>query len=139
MACFIQETDISSHCHEILERWRHSRELGDGESSSETGSTTMPADDMDERLVKLMESSTKATSVTRKHTVEDKKIKEAILAHYSQTSDHEFDSDTDVHVKEENGLEKNTNASAVAQAEREKREKAKLESQKKKEKDKEDR
>ncbi|MGR0202388.1 hypothetical protein, partial [Klebsiella pneumoniae] len=54
------------------------------------GSTALPAEDMDDRLVKLMESSTEATSVTKQYTAEDKKIKGAILAHYSQTSDHEL-------------------------------------------------
>lgn len=73
----------------------------------------------------------------KKYTEEEKKIKEAILAQYSQMSD-----DEDAEGEGESSssaMQKNTNAYNVAQAEKEKREISRLESQKKKEKDKEDR
>ena len=103
-------------------------------------------EDVDVKLARLMESQAKSTTVTKTYTEEEKKIREAILAQYSQMSDEEESAENEktgasqkTSASQESGIEKNTNASVVAQAEREKRDKAKLESQKKKEKDKEDR
>lgn len=98
--------------------------------------------DVDEKLVRLLESQSLATTVQRSYTEEEKKIREAILAQYSQMSDEENEEDEFTSTggdSRENGLEKNTNALAVHLAEKEKREQAKIESQKKKDKDKEDR
>lgn len=83
-----------------------------------------------------MESQTLTTTVQREYSAEEKRLREAILAQYGQTTDSEGE-------EEENtvgdGLQRNTNAHAVQIAEKEKREQAKLDSQKKKDKDKEDR
>nr|CAD7438196.1 unnamed protein product [Timema bartmani] len=96
-------------------------------------------DDMDVRLAKLLESQPRPTTVQRTYTEEERKIREAILAQYSQMSDEEESGGGNEAEPKENGLTKNTNASVVQQAEKEKREKSKLDSQKKKDKDKEDR
>nr|CAD7265135.1 unnamed protein product [Timema shepardi] len=96
-------------------------------------------DDMDVRLAKLLESQPRPTTVQRTYTEEERKIREAILAQYSQMSDEEESGVGNEAEPKENGMMKNTNASVVQQAEKEKREKSKLDSQKKKDKDKEDR
>lgn len=93
-------------------------------------------EDVDDKLVRLLESQTLATTVQREHTAEEKRLREAILAQYGQTTDSEGE-------EEDNGtsdrMQRNTNALTVQLAEKEKREHARLESQKKKDKDKEDR
>lgn len=98
------------------------------------------SEDVDTKLVKLLESQSLATTKQKQYTEEEKKIREAILSQYSQMTDDE-DDERDSHQcgDHKDNLEKNTNAQAVLQAEKEKREQAKLDSQKKKEKDKEDR
>lgn len=105
-------------------------------------------DELDEKLVRLMESQSLATTVQRSYTADEKKIREAILAQYSQMSGDEEEEDefgptvsnnSGGGEPRSNGLEKNTNALQVAQAVKEKREQAKIDSQKKKDKDKEDR
>ncbi|XP_054282443.1 coiled-coil domain-containing protein 43 [Macrosteles quadrilineatus] len=133
----ITETDIPFHCQEILDRWK-ACQLN---IASNKVSTPTPMENVEEKLAKLMESNVRPTTVQRSYTEEERKIREAILAQYSQTSDQESGEEDDGGGNEgkENGLFKNTNAQSVHQAEREKRERAKLDSQKKKEKDKEDR
>lgn len=82
-----------------------------------------------------------ASQHNRKLTEEEKRIKQQILASYSQTSDKE-DEDQEESAPVDDGdpdLEKNTNKADVQKLAREKREQAKLESQQKKLKDKEDR
>lgn len=78
----------------------------------------------------------------RQLTDEEKRIKQQILASYSQTSDKE-DEDEEDEVEQaeydDPNLEKNTNKADVQKLAREKREQARLESQQKKLKDKEDR
>lgn len=94
--------------------------------------------DVDERLVRLLEAQTLATTAQRQYdsTAEERRLRQAILAQYGQTTDSEGEDDA-----EDTGekLQRNTNAQSVQQAEKEKREQAKLDSQRKKDKDKEDR
>lgn len=96
---------------------------------------------MNEKLAKLLESQSLATTKQKQYTDEEKKIREAILSQYSQMTDSEEEEDDNQASGEpkETNLEKNLNALTVMQAEKEKREQARLDSQKKKEKDKEDR
>jgi hypothetical protein len=117
--------------------------------TKETPTDNTPKEDVDVRLARMLETqSLPTTSHKSTYTEEEKRIREAILAQYSQMSDQE---ESEGEGEEDgggagggcaggdSGLEKNTNAAAIVQALREKRERAKLESQKKKEKDKEDR
>lgn len=102
----------------------------------------VPVEDVDVRLARMLESQSLPTTTQRSYTEEEKRIKEAILAQYSQMSEDENsgeDGEEDGASGGDCGIEKNTNAATIIQQEREKREKAKLESQRKKEKDKEDR
>lgn len=101
-------------------------------------------EDVDAKLVKLLESQSLAITKQKKYTDEEKKIRDAILSQYSQMTDDEDEGNDvsqsgDVKEKTEKCIEKNTNAQSVLQAEKVKREQAKLDSQKKKDKDKEDR
>lgn len=101
-----------------------------------------PSEDVDAKLARLLGSQALATTKQKEYTEDEKKIREAILAQYSQMTDDEGDEEeiecSTSEVKD-NRLERNTNALVVQQAEKEKRELAKIESQKKKEKDREDR
>ncbi|EFA03808.1 coiled-coil domain-containing protein 43 [Tribolium castaneum] len=128
------EDEINKICNEILEKWQfHKRkEPPPAQSTSE---------DVDTKLVKLLESQSLATTKQKKYTEEEKKIREAILMQYSQMTDDEDEAEDGNQAGDhkENGLEKNTNVQSVLQAEKVKREQAKLDSQRKKEKDKEDR
>nr|CAD7569173.1 unnamed protein product [Timema californicum] len=123
------------HCREILDKWK---KLSPTEKSVDD-ENAKGGDDMDVRLAKLLESQPRPTTVQRTYTEEERKIREAILAQYSQMSDEEESGVGNEAEPKENGMMKNTNASVVQQAEKEKREKSKLDSQKKKDKDKEDR
>ncbi|KDR18361.1 coiled-coil domain-containing protein 43 [Zootermopsis nevadensis] len=132
----ITEDDIPTHCREILVKWKSVSQTTDVVTVNNADS----GEDMDVKLVRLLESQPRPTTVQRTYTEEERKIREAILAQYSQMSDQDDDDEADHPIEgKENGLVKNTNSAVVQQAEKEKREKAKLESQKKKEKDKEDR
>lgn len=121
---------------EILEAWAKWK------PSEETNDVGAPAVDVDVRLAQLLESQCLPTTSQRSYTEEEKRIRESILAQYSQTSDQEL---SDGEGEDEGatggsiGIEKNTNVSTIMQQEREKRERAKQDSMKKKEKDKEDR
>ncbi|KAL1123992.1 hypothetical protein AAG570_001762 [Ranatra chinensis] len=133
----ITENDIKQHCHEILDRWKLSQV---GSASGGLPESVESKEDVDVKLVRLLESTAQPTTVQKQYTEEERKIREAILAQYSQTSDNEEEEpDEVVPESSDGGLVKNTNVSSVVQAEKEKREKAKVESQKKKEKDREDR
>ena len=125
---------------EILEAWAKWSQV------EEVPTDSTPKEDVDVRLARMLESqSLPTTSHKSTLTDEEKRIRDAILAHYSQMSDEdvsEGEGDEDGGGGGgggDCGIEKNTNAANIAQALREKRERAKLESQKKKEKDKEDR
>lgn len=89
----------------------------------------------------MLESRSLPTMTQRMYTDDEKRIREAILAQYSETVDEEGSEEEGEEevASGDCGLEKNMNAATIAQKEREKRERSKLESQKKKEKDKEDR
>ncbi|CAL1683722.1 unnamed protein product [Lasius platythorax] len=131
----ITEDNISKHVAEILRAWAEwlpAKDLA----------TAVPTEDVDVRLAKMLESQSLPTTTQKSYTEEEKRIREAILAQYSQMSDEENsegDGEEEGAGGGDCGIEKNLNAATIVQQEREKREKAKLESQKKKEKDKEDR
>ncbi|XP_032685374.1 coiled-coil domain-containing protein 43 [Odontomachus brunneus] len=131
----ITEDNISKHVAEILSAW------AEWLPSEDVAAATVPTEDVDVRLARMLESQSLPTTTQRSYTEEERRIREAILAQYSQMSDEE---NSEGDGEEDGGggdcgIEKNLNAATIIQQEREKREKAKLESQKKKEKDKEDR
>lgn len=133
---FSQEDNISKHVAEILSAWAECLPAKD------MATAPAPTEDVDVRLAKMLESQCLPTTTQKSYTEEEKRIREAILAQYSQMSDEdnsEGDGEEDGASGGDCGIEKNLNAATIVQQEREKREKAKLESQKKKEKDKEDR
>lgn len=145
MKCFLynirpdrvsQEDNISKHVKEILSTW------AEWLPSEDVAAAAAPTEDVDVRLARMLESQSLPTTTQRNYTEEERRIREAILAQYSQMSDEdnsEGDGEEDGAGGGDGGIEKNLNASTIIQQEREKREKAKLESQRKKEKDKEDR
>lgn len=115
---------------EIMQKWNESHPKVGNEQ-------TEKPPEVEDRLVKLLESQKLATNKVKQYTEEEKKIREQILSQYKMTEVEEEDFvDSD---EGEGGLEKNTNASDVQQRVKERRENAKLESQMKKQKDKEDR
>ncbi|CAH0557017.1 unnamed protein product [Brassicogethes aeneus] len=138
------EEDISKICNEILDKWEALK-------SKEPPPQALSTDDMNDKLAKLLESQSLATTKQKQYTAEEKKIKDAILSQYGQMTDSE-EEDDDVQgaaapaaaaaasgEPKENGLEKNLNFQTVQRAEKDKREQARMDSQKKKEKDREDR
>jgi len=126
------DSDITKICNEILENWVI---LKPKEPSPTDGS----GDDLNEKLAKLLESQSLATTTQKEYTEEEKKIREAILSQYSQMTDSDEDNEEGCSGEAKDNLEKNINARLVAEAEKQKREQSRLESQKKKDKDKEDR
>lgn len=95
--------------------------------------------DIDVQLAKMLQTKvTTSTSNQRQYTAEEKKIKEAILAQYSQCSDKEEEDEEEV-TEVDPDMVKNTNKADVQALIKEKREQAKLDSKLKKEKDREDR
>ncbi|KAI4472432.1 hypothetical protein M0802_016829 [Mischocyttarus mexicanus] len=131
------EDNISKHVAEILSAW------AEWLPKEAVASSNIPAEDVDVRLARMLESQSLPTTTQKSYTEEERRIREAILAQYSQMSDEE-DSEGDGEEEgagggKEIGIEKNLNAANIVQQLKERREKAKLESQKKKEKDKEDR
>ncbi|KAG5889019.1 hypothetical protein JTB14_033948 [Gonioctena quinquepunctata] len=125
------ENEISKNCNEIMEQWQ----IFQPKSSV----TQMSSEDVNIKLAKLLESQSLATTNKKQYTEEEKKLRDAILAQYSEMPDDECEDDEESGSSDENGLEKNLNAHTIAHAEKLKREQARIESQKKKEKDKEDR
>ncbi|XP_026475759.1 coiled-coil domain-containing protein 43-like [Ctenocephalides felis] len=124
-------SDIPSVVKEIVDKWISTRPNQEEKLASEV-------EDVDTRLARLLESQTLATTVQRQYTADELRIREAVLAQYSQLSDEGEDEEASG-SDAECDLVKNTNVSDVLQANKERREQAKLESQKKKDKDKEDR
>ncbi|KAF4529527.1 hypothetical protein B566_EDAN015185 [Ephemera danica] len=145
-----------THCHEIFEQWRTLHHKDEEEASA------VSHEDVDDRLVKLLENQAKPTIVARNYTEEEKKLRDAILAQYSQMSDQEDEQDDEAvngsagpaalsgaaaaakplpatGAAPKSGLTRNTNFDDVVRADRDRREKAKQDAQRKKEKDKEDR
>ncbi|CAK9805300.1 Coiled-coil domain-containing protein 43 [Anthophora plagiata] len=132
----ITDDNISKHVTEILKAWTEWLPVQDVPTGK------VPVEDVDVRLARMLESQSLPTTTQKSYTEEEKKIRDVILAQYSQMSDEENsegDGEEDGASGRDCGIEKNTNAAVIIQQEREKRGKAKLESQKKKEKDKEDR
>lgn len=132
----LQEDNISKHVAEILSAW------AEWLPAKDIATAAVPTEDVDVRLAKMLESQSLPTTTQKSYTEEERRIREAILAQYSQMSDEdnsEGDREEDCAGGGDCGIEKNLNVATIVQQEREKREKAKLESQKKKEKDKEDR
>ncbi|KAJ1521387.1 hypothetical protein ONE63_003062 [Megalurothrips usitatus] len=128
----ITENDISGLCREILEKWQTMAKPHETQDSTKE-------EDVENKLVKLLESQTIQTVQQRQYTEEERRLREAILSQYSQIQvqeECEFDEGED---HDDAGLERNTNVSSIQQAEKERREQARLDSRQKKEKDKEDR
>lgn len=134
-----QESDVESLVNEIFNKWNECH-----------AAPKKPVDDKPKETVDIAELLKTQTNLSlqasstrhRQLTEEEKRIKEQILASYSQTSDKEDDDvegdDEEVDDDDPN-FEKNTNKSDVTKLAREKREQAKLDSEQKKLKDKEDR
>ncbi|XP_076046903.1 coiled-coil domain-containing protein 43-like [Oratosquilla oratoria] len=123
----ITESGIEALCEEILNKWSLSH-------NNESKDTTPLVVAVDEKLAKIMGEQAQSVVTTKTRSHEEQKLREAILAQYSQVSDgEETDDEADTIVSS------NTNADDVVKAERDKREKDKEEAQRKKEKDKEDR
>lgn len=76
----LQEDDIPTHCREILDKWKNVSQTTD----VVTGSNASFDEDMDVKLVRLLESQPRPTTVQRTYTEEERRIREAILAQYSQ-------------------------------------------------------
>ncbi|KAL1491064.1 hypothetical protein ABEB36_011717 [Hypothenemus hampei] len=127
------DIDITKICEEILEKWQSLK-------PPTPTPTTASNEDLNEKLAKLLESQSLATTKQKEYTEEEKKIREAILSQYSQMTDsEEEDHDQGASSEPKDQLEKNINAQLVAEAEKQKREQNRLDSQRKKDKDKEDR
>ncbi|XP_065345471.1 coiled-coil domain-containing protein 43 [Cloeon dipterum] len=147
----ITENQISSLRDEIVEKWQHFSNLKEEEAAA----TQAKQEDVDERLVRLMESKAKPTIAVRNYTEEERKLKEAILLKYENVADADDDGEDQEDAAALSGpaavaektanksskanIEKNTNFEDVVRADKEKRERAKQEAMQKKEKDKEDR
>ncbi|XP_057324964.1 coiled-coil domain-containing protein 43-like isoform X4 [Microplitis mediator] len=131
----IEIENIDTHVAEIFAAWIKWLPTQD------MVETVTPIEDVDVRLARMLESQSIATTTQRIYTAEERRVREAVLAQYSQMSVDEKSDDEDQEnvVISDDGLEKNMNAANIAQQEKDKREKAKLDSQKKKDKDKEDR
>lgn len=155
---YVQDnTQLQTVIQDIIDNWHKSRPKID--------ETKKEVIDVDTKLAKLLENNCIATTVQRhQYTDEELRIRQQILAQYSQVEldDGEDDNDagpiaagssgssstntttanaTNVSNVEKNDplMAKNTNASDVAQLAKERREQAKLDSKAKKDKDKEDR
>lgn len=135
----LQEGDTASLVDEIFNKWNESH------AAPKKQSVEKQAEEVDiAELLKTQTNLSIQASGTRNRqnlTEEQKRIKEQILASYSQTDDPEEDDDESNGTEEDDdpNFEKNTNKSDVQKLAREKREQAKQDSEQKKLKDKEDR
>ncbi|XP_055851728.1 coiled-coil domain-containing protein 43 [Episyrphus balteatus] len=130
----IIDNNIEEVIEEILNKWNecHPKEKDDSKPKLKV--------DVDVQLAKMLESQKLQTTVQRQYTADELRIREQILAQYSQTEiSEEEDADEPDEKASTAGLQKNTNVHDVIQLQKERREQARLDSQKKKEKDKEDR
>ncbi|XP_023230214.1 coiled-coil domain-containing protein 43-like [Centruroides sculpturatus] len=142
--------DIASICDEIFLNWASKCELSSELINTESNKSNV---DVDAKIASIMEAQAKSVVTERKITNEDKELREAILAHYSQvceTDEVDGDDDATNRGSKEAGtsarsastitsdpfIVKNTNVDDVIQAERIKREKSKAENEKKKAQDK---
>ncbi|XP_066159117.1 coiled-coil domain-containing protein 43 [Euwallacea fornicatus] len=124
--------DITKICDEILDKWQTLR-------PKEDTPVQATSEELNEKFAKLLESQSLTTTKEKVYTEEQKKIREAILAQYSQMPDSDEENVEGGSAEGKDDLEKNINAHLVVEAEKQKREQSRLESQRKKEKDKEDR
>ncbi|XP_004522746.1 coiled-coil domain-containing protein 43 [Ceratitis capitata] len=131
--------DLDSVITLILEKWE--------EAHPKEEDKKLVHIDVNEQLAKLLEAQKLRTTVKeREYTEEEKRIREQILAQYSQTEiededayDSEEEPDGSIAATSLTGIERNTNAQDVLALQKEKREQARLGSAAKKQKDKEDR
>ncbi|XP_013786408.1 coiled-coil domain-containing protein 43-like isoform X1 [Limulus polyphemus] len=140
----VTENKISELCTEIMNKWTCMHQVSGNNAKQEK------REDVDTRLAKIMEKQAQSVSSGRNLSVDEKKVREAILAHYSQVSDGEGSGTEDPGGCEggaaavgtisatvcDSFLVKNVNAETVLQSEREKRDKNKAEVEKKKAQDK---
>lgn len=128
---------------EITDEWDKCEPKNDAAS-------TEASEDVDAKLARLLETKHIATTVQRKYTEEELRIREQILSQYSQVEyDDGFEEENDegagtskpaiANDTKDPLLVKNTNAADVAALAKERREQAKSDSKAKKEKDKLDR
>ncbi|GLH13719.1 Coiled-coil domain-containing protein 43 [Gryllus bimaculatus] len=75
----ITENDIPAHCREIMDKWQN---VGQGQAHSKESAEVV--EDVDVKLARLLESQARPTTVQRTYTEEERRIREAILAQYSQ-------------------------------------------------------
>lgn len=137
--------DIDAILTEILDKWEQFRP---SDSEPEQKAAVI---DIDTKLAQLLESKAITATVHRqKCTPEEQRIREQILAQYSQVELDECEDDDVGNVcsgvvgggpatEKDPIMEKNTNALDVAQLAKDRREQAKIDSKAKKDKDKEDR
>jgi hypothetical protein len=76
----LQKDDIPTHCREILDKWKKVSQTAD----TLTGNNASSGEDMDVKLVRLLESQPRPTTVQRTYTEEERRIREAILAQYAE-------------------------------------------------------
>lgn len=138
MVNILQESGTESLVNAIFDKWNESHaapKKAEVEKQAEV--------DIAELLKTQTNISLQASSHRhRQLTEEEKRIKEQILAGYSQTSDKEDEEDEEEDSsgeEEDPNMERNTNKSDVQKLAKEKREQARAESAQKKNKDKEDR
>lgn len=132
----MQESNPEQLVNTIFEKWKLEQNMPATPAEQKPANKDL---DIAELLQKQAAISQAAAGKQRKLTEEERRIKQQILASYSQCSDKE-DNDEDDAVgsgaEEDPDMEKNTNKSDVQKLAREKREQAKLESEQKKLKDK---
>ncbi|XP_070493014.1 coiled-coil domain-containing protein 43 [Chironomus tepperi] len=132
------ESDTEKFVNEIFEKWVEAH-------GAPKPKEVKKEEEVD--IAKMLETQAKLSqqaSNYKKHQLseEERRIKEQILANYSQTEFKEEDDDDDEELESDDvdpDLEKNTNKSDVQKLAKEKRDQARLDSQQKKQKDKEDR
>ena len=79
---FSQENDIPLHCREILEKWKKVSKTSEEVKENNVNSV----EDMEVKLVRYLESQPRATTVQRTYTEDERRVREAILAQYSQVT-----------------------------------------------------
>lgn len=145
----MQEDDLENVIKEIIDEW----EKCQPDNDAGAGATSNGIEDVDTKLARLLETKHIATTVQRKYTEEELRIREQILSQYSQVEyDDGYDDEHDdaaaasgpstsstTHNSNDPPLMKNTNAADVAALAKERREQAKIDSKAKKDKDKLDR
>jgi hypothetical protein len=132
----LQESDVEAVVNKIFDKWNETH-----------AAPKKPIETKQEEvdIAELMKTQTLLANQASSHrykvlTEEEKRIKEQILASYSQTSDKEDDEeDSSGEYDDDPDFEKNTNKSDVQKLQKEKREQQKKDSEEKKLKDKEDR